>query len=426
MTLSNLRVVRLTAASVIAGLMIGVVGAAFRYLLLRVDGLRNALAYAAHAWPHVGWLAPLLLSAAGAGLARLLVVRFEPFAGGSGIQHVEAVISGEAKPADVGIVPVKFVGGLLAIGSGLALGREGPTVQMGSSLALWGSKSLLGDDEDRRVVEAAGAGAGLAVAFNAPVGGTVFVFEELTTKFTPWLLVATLAAASTAVWTMRLLLGNGLTFTVKQPTINEAHVLWVYLILGAGLGGVGALYNGLSVWLLRFSDRFVRSASVYWAALVGAGVGLVVWFLPKLAGGGDPLTQDILSDRYAIRALLMGFVFRFLIGPWSYSAGVPGGLFAPMLVLGAASGALFCGVVNSLMPGVDLSPVACAVVGMAALFSASVRAPLTGIVLAVEMTGRGDLTLGLLSGSLTAMVVAMLLGSQPIYVTLKERMLRKT
>ena len=199
-----------------------------------------------------------------------------------------------------------------------------------------------------------------------------------------------------------------------------------YLLLGAMLGEVGALYNRVSVGLLRFSDRLVRITSVYWATLVGAGVGLVVWFVPNLAGGGDPLTQGILSNQYGTKALLVGFVLRFLLGPWSYAAGTPGGLFAPMLVLGASFGALFGGIANHFIPGVDLSPVACAVVGMAALFSASVRAPLTGIVLAVEMTGRGDVTLGLLAGSMGAMVVAMLLKSEPIYVTLKERMLKRT
>jgi chloride channel protein, CIC family len=426
MTPTSLRVVRITAASALTGLVIGVVGSAFRYLLLRADGFRNALALAAHGWPHMGWMAPVLLSAAGAGLARMLVVHFQPYAAGSGIQQVEAVFSGEAKQAGIGIVPVKFVGGLLAMGSGLALGLEGPTVQMGSSLAFWGSKWLLRDEADRKVVGAAGAGAGLGVAFNAPVGGAVFVFEELTSSFTPWLLVATLAAASAAVWAMRLLLGNNIHFTVNHITSNETQMLTPYLALGAMLGAVGALYNRVSVALLRFSDRLVRITSVYWATLVGAGVGLVVWFAPNLAGGGDPLTQGILSNKYGIGALLVGFVLRFLIGPWSYAAGTPGGLFAPMLVLGASFGALFGGVANHFIPGIDLSPVACAVVGMAALFSASVRAPLTGIVLAVEMTGRGDLTLGLLAGSMGAMVVAMLLKSEPIYVTLKERMLKRT
>jgi CIC family chloride channel protein len=161
------------------------------------------------------------------------------------------------------------------------------------------------------------------------------------------------------------------------------------------------------------------------AAIIGATVGLVAWFAPALVGGGDNLTQAILADHYAVSGLAAVFLARFLIGPWSYAAGAPGGIFAPLLVLGASSGALFAGILNHSMPQLNLSPVAFAVVGMAALFSASVRAPLTGIVLTVEMTGRGDLTLALLGASLMAMVVAMLLNSEPIYQTLKRRMLER-
>ena len=141
---------------------------------------------------------------------------------------------------------------------------------------------------------------------------------------------------------------------------------------------------------------------------------------PKLA---EALTQAVLADRYTLEGLLTVFLARFLLGPWSYAAGTPGGLFAPLLVLGASSGALFAGVLSHSLPMLGITPVAGAVVGMAALFAASVRAPLTGIVLTVEMTGRGDLTLSLLGASLMAMVVAMLLNSEPIYETLKRRML---
>jgi CIC family chloride channel protein len=208
MALLNSRVVRLATASILAGTTIGLVGGAFRYLLAGADRLRDALVNWTHAWPRAGWLAPVLLGAVAAGLARILVVRFAPFAAGSGVQHVEAVMTGEMKPSRPVIVPVKFFGGLLALGSGLALGREGPTVQMGASLGSLVSRFMVREDEDRRVVDAAGAGADLAVAFNAPIGGSIFVFEELTSSFTPWLLVATLAAASAAVLVMRMMLGR--------------------------------------------------------------------------------------------------------------------------------------------------------------------------------------------------------------------------
>jgi CIC family chloride channel protein len=423
MALLNSRVVRLAMASILAGIMIGLIGGAFRYLLVRADHLRDALVYRAHAWPHFGWLAPVVFAAVAAALARLLVIQFAPFAAGSGVQHVEAVMSGEMKLPPPLIVPVKFFGGLLALGSGLALGREGPTVQMGASLGSLVAKSIVRGDEDRRVVDAAGAGAGLAVAFNAPIGGSVFVFEELTSSFTPWLLVATLAAASVAVWVMRAMLGNTLDFTVKHVSSTQSWLLLPFLIMGTLLGGVGAIYNASTMALLRLSDHMAGISSVNRAAFIGAVVGLAAWFAPKLVGSGDSVTQAILSERNTIEVLLAVFLLRFLIGPWSYAAATPGGLFAPLLLLGAAFGALFGEVVNRLMPALGFSSLAFAVVGMSALFSASVRAPLTGVVLTVEMTGRSDLTLALLVASLGAMVAAILLNSEPIYVSLKRRML---
>jgi CIC family chloride channel protein len=419
------RAVRIAAASLLTGLMIGAVGGTFRLLLSKTDDLRYALVVWAHAWPYLGWLAPVVLGALGAAAARLLVARFAPEAEGSGVQRVEAVFAGDVEPGRPSIIlPVKFFGGLLSIGSGLALGREGPTVQMGASLSV-ASGLLLKHDEDKRVIEAAGAGAGLAVAFNAPIGGSVFVFEELTSSFSPWLLVATLAATTSAVWTMRLILGNHVDFTVRQVSLTAVWKDWPFLVLGVLLGACGALYNSVIIGLLRLCDRFVWISSVLRAALIGAVVGLVAWFAPAMIGGGDNLTQAILTQRFTTAALGGIFLLRFAIGPWSYAAGCPGGLFAPMLVVGAAFGALLGEVLNHILPAVQISPFACAVVGMATLFTACVRAPLTGIVLAVEMTGRGDLTLPLLAASLMAMLITMLLDSEPIYETLKRRMLER-
>ena len=419
------RVIRISVASLLTGLLIGVVGGLFQFFLFRANYLRDSLVFWAHSSPYIGWLAPIALGFVGAALARILVVRVSPEAEGSGVQRVEAVFSGEVKPASHSILPVKFFGGLIAMGSGLALGREGPVVQMGASLAMLVSRFLLKHDEDVRVIEAAGAGAGLAVAFNAPIGGSIFVFEELTESFTPWLLVATLASASCAVWTMRLMLGNQLDFTVRQVSLTAVWKGWPFLALGALLGAVGAFYNFAIIAWLRLADRFPARSSVLRAGLIGAVIGLIAWFAPSLIGGGDNLTQGVLAGRYLMGTLAAIFVLRFVLGPLSYAAGTPGGLFAPMLVLGASFGGLFGEVLKHLFPDTGVTVVACAVVGMGTLFSACVRAPLTGIVLAIEMTGRADLTLALLGASLVAMVIAMLLRSEPIYETLKRRMLEQ-
>jgi CIC family chloride channel protein len=135
-------------------------------------------------------------------------------------------------------------------------------------------------------VEAAGAGAGLAVAFNAPIGGSVFVFEELTSSFTPWLLIATLAATSIATWTIRLMLGNTLDFKVNSITLRDAWMISPFFALGLLLGATGVLYNYVTLAALRLSDHVGRISSVYKAASIEAVVGLVAWFAPMLVGAG--------------------------------------------------------------------------------------------------------------------------------------------
>jgi CIC family chloride channel protein len=175
--------------------------------------------------------------------------------------------------------------------------------------------------------------------------------------------------------------------------------------------------------LLALSDRLARIPSLARAAAIGGLIGWVAWFRPDLVGGGDGIAQGILAGGLPLHQLAVVFLARFLIGPVSYAAGTPGGLFAPLLAVGAAAGALFAGGVGVLLPGIDASPAGFAVVGMAALFTAVVRAPVTGIVLVLEMTGRSDLGLGMIAASAAALLVTAGLGSAPIYDSLRQRML---
>ena len=258
MTLSNSRVIRISTASLFAGILIGLVGGAFRYCLIAADRGRDALIAWGHGWPYIGRLAPVALGLSGAVLARFLVVRFAPAAEGSGVQHVEAVFSGEVRPAQHSIVLVKFFGGLLAMGSGLALGREGPTVQMGASLSSLFSRLLVKKGLRPKGYRGSWRGRGASGCLQRSHGRIHLRFEELTSSFTPWLLVSTLASASFAGVDHPGDLGDALDFTVQQ--VSPTHV-WrggPFLLLGALLGVVGALYNAATVGLLRLSDRLPK------------------------------------------------------------------------------------------------------------------------------------------------------------------------
>lgn len=418
---------RLLLASMIAGLAIGVVGTLFRMGLGAAEEWRQALMAEALLSPEWGLAATAGGVALAAMLARWMVVRFAPVAAGSGVQHVEAVMRGEAEPAPASVVPVKFFGGLLAIGSGLPLGREGPTVQMGSVAGSMVAARVVHDVEDRRAVMAAGAGAGLGVAFNAPVGATVFVFEELTRRFDERQVVAVLAAASVAVAFMRWALGDALVLDAGRPHDQPLGDLPLHMLFGAALGLVGAAYSWLTVRFLDLAEGMRRIPSVLRAGIIGGVVGAVGWYLPVVIGGGEGLALAILTQVELPSTLLIIIVLRFVLGPLAYAAGTPGGLFAPLLILGAACGGLAAGIAPAMgWPAEAVpTPAVLAVVGMAAMFTAVVRAPLTGIVLAVEMTGRADCALPMLAACLMAFVTATLVGSRPIYDVLRERMLKR-
>lgn len=415
--------IRLAWVSALAGIVTGLVGSAFRVSLIWADTARGNMVTFAHQWPEFGWLIPMAVAAICVAMAYTLVQRFAPVASGSGVQHIEAVMRGEAAPSPLIVLPVKFIGGLLAMGSGLALGREGPTVQMGATIgSSFAALARLGDG-DVRTIQSATASAGLAVAFNAPTGGIAFAFEELARRFTTEVMVATLAACATAVVVMRAILGDNADFLVAPMPEPSIPAVAMCVVLGIGLGALGAAYNRVIIfWLDRFA-AFDRLPGVARAAGVGAVVGLVTWFEPGIVGGGNNLIQGVLDNQFLYSQLLLILVARWLLGPFSYSAGTPGGLFAPLLVIGAVSGALFADLVNRLAAMPLLDSDVCAIVGMAAFFTAVVRAPLTGTLVVLGMTGSVMPLAPAIAANVGAMIVPALLATPPIYDTLRERML---
>ena len=286
--------VRLALVALCAGAVTGVAGALFRLALMWADKTRlEVLAYS-HQYPYLGWLIPVIAAAVCVAIARFLV-RLEPLASGSGVQHVEAVMRGEAQPAPRGVVPVKFVGGVLAIGAGMVLGREGPTVQMGSVIGSSLGRWLRLREEDIASLQAATAGAGLAVAFNAPLGGAIFVFEEVAHAFRTRLALMTLMACGTAMAVAQLILGDPREFHVAPPAMPGIWTLLPYVGLGLLLGALSVAYNWLVVKCLDLFNYYARLPVELRAALIGALIGAIGWLEPRLIGGGDDLNQQVLT-----------------------------------------------------------------------------------------------------------------------------------
>jgi CIC family chloride channel protein len=424
-------VLGLAAAAVAVGAWAGLVVAAFRLALRFADAERDRLVAAAHALPAV--LGVILVAggvSACVAAAAWIVHRYSPFAAGSGIPEVEAALGRDLQFVPLArLIVVKFAGGVLAIGSGLALGPEGPSVQMGAAGA-----RILGDATHRpwhdvRALIAAGAGAGLAAAFNAPLAGSVFVLEELERTFERRTAVAAVGASWAAIVVMRLALGDAPIFHVAIPAAQGSGSLpyaspatWpIDLALGAIVGVVAALYNRLLLAVADASERIGPHSGTAQAAVIGAAVGIVAWIAPGLVGSGSDLTASILSGGVVAAAVPAAFAARYALGAVSHSAFTPGGLFAPLLLLGAQLG-LVCGAIaHAALPGLAIDPVSFAVVGMAAFFVGVVRAPVTGIALVIEMTAAFTSLLPMLAASFVAMAVAQRMGSVPIYDALRSR-----
>ncbi|OSP56671.1 H(+)/Cl(-) exchange transporter ClcA [Pseudoruegeria sp. SK021] len=413
------RVLALGLLAVLVGLLTGVVGACFRMALTAAEAFRGTVITWAHGQPY-GMAIVIGACMTATAIAAFLVRRVVPEAAGSGIPHVEAQLEGEAKPAPLWLIPVKFVGGVLAIGSGLALGREGPSIQMAAGIANMIGRAFRRSISDCRELVAGAAGAGLATAFNAPLAGAVFVLEELVGRFEPRITVVALGASAAAIAVSRLIVGDHHDFIMPVLTSSRLEHIPIYCLLGIFIGVISIVYNRSLLATVAVTDRLNRVPELR-AAVIGAGVGVVAWYAPHMVGGGDPITQQALLGVGTLALLPAFFMLRLVLGALSYSAGTPGGLLAPVLVLGAQAG-LFAGLaVQALAPVLGIQPEAMAVVGMTAFFVGVVRAPLTGIALVTEMTGSTQLLLPMLAASFSAMAVPTMTGDAPVYTSLRKR-----
>ena len=404
----------------------GIAALLFRAALAGADALRNGLIAWSQSLPSLGWIFPTLFTMFGAVIAVALTRKYALEASGSGIPHLEAVLHRLRRLEWKRVLPVKFFGGIIAIGSGLTLGREGPTVQMGGAVGAAVSSWLKVSGRERLTLIAAGGGAGLAAAFNAPLSGLIFVMEEVRRDFQPIVFGAAFVAAVIADIIARLGSGQFPVFAVPAYPVPPLTSLPIFALLGIVAGGLGVIFNRSLLLAVnsyaRLPARFVLPA----AAVTGGVIGLVGWFSPSLVGSGHSFAETALKGDLVLASLPIFFIIRFLFTTASYGTGAPGGIFAPLLLLGALIGLAIGQIANALVPDVVPIPAVFAVVGMAAYFTAIVRAPLTGIMLIVEMTGNYSQMLPLLVSCFCAYAVTELLKDLPIYEALLERDLKKS
>jgi len=413
---------RYLALAVVVGVGAGTIGSLFHLTL-------NTLLH----WPTllrslVG--GPLLVLVAAiitmtATIAAVALVRhLAPEAGGSGVQEVEGAMGGLREVHGARVLPVKFFGGIASIGAGLVLGREGPTIHIGASVAAMLAARFRLNATERSGLLAAGAAAGLACAFNAPVAGVLFVIEETRRQF-PYRFstyMAVIIAALLATVMTQLIGGTGADLSMVAPEMRLA-MLPLFVLLGCLLGGVGVLLNAAILKALAFAGAAEKKVPYLYPAMVGLVVGALLVLLPSSATGGEGLIPGWVRERPGIAALLVLSAVRFCTSVASYSTGVPGGIFAPILSLAACVGLAFAGLVSLIVPDAAGGSGAFAIAAMGGLFTASVRSPMVGVVLTLELTGAYEVTLPLLATCLSASLAAHLLGGKPIYEQLLERTL---
>ncbi|MGN0940791.1 MAG: ClC family H(+)/Cl(-) exchange transporter [Selenomonadaceae bacterium] len=350
------------------------------------------------------------------------IVKTEPMTSGSGIPQIKGILLGYMSMNWLRVLVLKIIGGVLAIGAGMSLGREGPSVQIGASAGQGIGELTKRTRTETRLLITAGAGAGLAAAFNAPLAGVMFCLEELTKTFSPLVLMATVAATATATAVTHMVFGLTPVFHFDALPVMPIAYIVPLMLLGLFVGALGQTFNkGLFISLNLYQRSPLKSWQKPLVPLVAAAI--LGYVLPAVLGGGNKLVDTLVTTDFSVAWLIIIFVVKYLLTMVSFGSGVPGGIFLPMLVLGAVGGAIFA----KALVFIGLIPADYAanfiVFGMAAYFASVVRSPITGSVLVMEMTGSFQHLMSLIAVSMAAYLAADLMRGMPVYDALLDRSL---
>ncbi len=422
---ARLKNIKLVFFAMIVGLIAGLVGSLFRIVLEQLDILRIHLMSSVIKTELSSWGIPVLFSVVGVTVAIYLVKWFAPEASGSGVHEIEGALD-EVRPLRwKRIIPVKFIASLFSLGSGLLLGREGPTIQLGANIGKMVKDVFKLNEDHSNPLISSGAAAGLACAFNAPFSGIIFVMEEMHGhfKFNFYSVAAIMVASATADIVVRIMTGVDPVIHMMVFGHQAINTLWLFVVLGLVFSVIGYFFNQLLVLTLNGFQVVTKYSRLLMALGMGLLIAIIGILFPEISGGGYQTIAEALESSFTLKVLLFILVARFFLTIFSYGSGAPGGIFAPMLALGVLLGMAYGTVMQHFLPDLVTNPAVFAVAGMAGIFASTVRAPLTGIALAIEMTSNYELILPLLITTLVASVITAQLGNEPIYTTLLKRTL---
>ncbi len=403
----------LIALSLVIGVLVGLTVVAF----MLVTGRLSARMYPpeSEAWRRV--LVPL----AGALVSGYLLWRYFPGARGSGIPQTKFALF-----LDDGYISLRTVFGKLiccsiSLASGIALGREGPSVQIGAGIASAVGRRFGLSAENVRALVPAGASAALAAAFNTPIAAVLFSLEEILGDLHAPVLGSVVLSAATSWIVLHLILGDQPLFHVPAYQLVSPAEFGIYVVLGV-VGGLGSvcfvkLLLGLRVWFRRLP----RWTLWLQPAIGGLTVGLLGWFQPAVLGVGYDFVDRVLGGDVPLKTVILLGVLKIVATPVCYSSGNAGGIFGPSLFVGAMMGGSVGSIAHTLFPGSTASPGAYALVGMGTAFAGIVRTPLTSVIMIFEMTRDYSIIVPLMISNLISFFISQKLQRQPIYEALAHQ-----
>ena len=347
-----------------------------------------------------------------------LLYRYFPDARGSGVPQTKAALYAREGRITLRTVLGKFFCTSATLASGIPLGREGPSVQVGAGIGSVLGRLLGLRSEQVKNLIPVGAAAAIAAAFNTPLAAVLFSLEEIVGDLHAPVIGAVVLASATAWMVLRVFLGNHPLFKVPQYQLVSPAEFAAYAVLGVAGGVVSAAFTKL---LLGMRDRFLRfpQKTVWFQPLAGGLlVGLIGWFVPQVLGVGYGYVGDALNGNMAFKMMLLLVVLKLLTVTTSYASGNAGGIFGPALFIGAMLGGTMGTVAHHLFPAYTATPGAYALVGMGAVFAGIVRAPMTSVLMIFEMTQDYAVIVPLMIANMVSLFIASRLQHEPIYEAL--------
>ncbi len=350
-----------------------------------------------------------------------LLYRYFPNARGSGVPQTKAALFARDGFISLRTVLGKFFCTATTLASGIPLGREGPSVQVGAGIGSVLGRALGLSPEKVKALIPVGAAAAIAAAFNTPMAAVLFSLEEVMGDMNAPILGSVVLASATSWAMMRLLLGNNPLFQVPQYSLVHPLELGIYALLGIAGGFLSVAFTKMLLRMRSFFLRLPRNTQWWHPVVGGVTVGLMGWFVPQVLGVGYTYVGSALNGSMALKLMLLLVALKLVGVTVSYASGNAGGIFGPSLFLGAMLGGTIGTVAHNLLPGYTSSPGAYALVGMGAVFAGIVRAPMTSVLMIFEMTRDYAVIVPLMIANLTSLYISRRFQKQPIYEALAHQ-----